>query len=239
MPAEDVQRADATTQADVGIDIKMPNFLPFDHPSDREAEVQTDHQQANVVTEAKNVIRFSVGDTTAGLENTVANGSRTDSSTVTATTDSRTRTDVLQVDRQGVQHYMRPLMAELCTHPEVLHDLCQDDPNSAFGGQYRSDTECSSDVDYGSNQSMASQKAGGCSTTVRATGVTERDESINECQRGFRYMEQDIQYLEMKIGHGMRELRELRETFDEWDLRMRVFRFRDRSHTSIQTAWLS
>ena len=159
LPAEDVQRADAATQADVGIDIKMPNFLPFYHPSDREAEVQTDHQQANVVTEARNVICFSVGDTAAGLENTVANGSRTDSSsTVTATTDSRTQTHLLQVDRQGVQYYMRPLMAELCTHPEVLHDLCQDDPNSAFGGHYRSDTECTSDVDFGSNQSMASER---------------------------------------------------------------------------------
>ena len=115
-PAEDVQRADAATQADVGIDIRMPDFLPFYHPSDREAEMRTDHQQANVVTEATNVIRFSVGDTTAGLENTVANGSRTDSSTVTATKDSLTQTDLLKVDRQGVQYYMRPLMAELCMH---------------------------------------------------------------------------------------------------------------------------
>ena len=115
--------------------------------------------------------------------------------------------------------------------------ICQDDPNSAFGAQYRSDTQCTSDVDYGSNQSMASQKAGGRSTTVRATGVTERDEIINECQRGFLYTEQDIRYLERKIGHGMRELKELRETFDEWDVRMRVFRCRDSSRASTQTAW--
>ena len=69
--------------------------------------------------------------------------------------------------------------------------------------------------------------------------MTERDEIINECQRGFLYMAQDILFLERKIGHNMPEMKELRDTFDEWDRRMSVFRFGKRSDSSTQTRWLS
>ena len=52
---------------------------------------------------------------------------------------------------------MRPLHAELCTQREVLHDLQQDDPRSAFGGLY-CDTDCSSDLESNDSQPGVAQR---------------------------------------------------------------------------------
>ena len=62
------------------------------------------------------------------------------------------------------------------------------------------------------------------SSTMRVKRIVDSSEILSQYHRGALYLEQDIRFLEHKLGCEMKELKELRKTFDDWDSRMKMFR---------------
>ena len=82
-------------------------------------------------------------------------------------------------------------------------------------------------------ESLAGCGHPGGSATQRVKRVTERDDIINQCQRGFLYVGQELQALERRHAQ---EMKLLRAEFDEWDSRLGRFQFLSLSDSSTQTA---
>ena len=70
------------------------------------------------------------------------------------------------------------------------------------------------------------------SATVRARRITDFDEAINQCHRGFLYVGQEIQALERQNKY---DIQSLCNEFDEWDARMKRFQFVMQSDSFAQT----
>ena len=76
----------------------------------------------------------------------------------------------------------------------------------------------------------------GSSSTIRVKRIVETSEIINEYHRGAFYLEQDIRFLERRFSCEEREVKELRETFDEWDARMKRFHMVSLCDSFMQTS---
>ena len=80
----------------------------------------------------------------------------------------------------------------------------------------------------------------GDSSTVRVSRITEGDTVINQYHRGALYLEMDIAIADLE--HKCRDeasVKELRQTFDEWDKRMRKFHFVSQCDSCSQTVSIS
>ena len=62
------------------------------------------------------------------------------------------------------------------------------------------------------------------SSTMRVKRIVDSSEILSQYHRDALYLEQDIRFLEHKLGCEMKELKELRKTFDDWGSRMKKFR---------------
>ena len=62
-------------------------------------------------------------------------------------------------------------------------------------------------------------------TTTPARCVIEKDDIINECHRCLLYLEQDFRFLERRITCELKEMKELRETYTDWEARVANFTF--------------
>ena len=87
-------------------------------------------------------------------------------------------------------------------------------------------------------QTAAAVPEPGGSTSTRARRETRMDRMINEFHRGALYVEQDIRYLEHKY-QDEELVQELRETFEEWDARMKPFGFITSYDSSTQTGMVT